>query len=834
MISKITSDNGASFYKPAFDLINAAVAEQKVKRADAGAAELNIPEIKSVEDYFNNLTAIRELWVNIALGESGQFISGNQGGYLLLMPADEDIFHINANTREITVPASVKKNGIGVLGDHFAEMIVLRIDRYFDNQDLLKTNCAINWTFTPQGSRQASSTQGAEAAFVPNADLAPGYVTFGFIITKAMTAVRGTLNFSVTFYDETNDIISYSFNTLTASVAINDTLTLKDPAVVNNDVNNFLGRLSNSVYNDTALSPVSTPVWYTGIQDSDTQAFLGLPDKAYLPDNSDRANNYTPGNGTILRAYAGCEPSTADVYYRWVFTPAELYNNGATVKMGLVETTDNFKVSYVAVGFEDMVDSLKYYISEDEGRTVLVAEKPYGDQTVDEPITLKVQYTKAEALALKAQVEAQDGLAMPSFYTVGSAKEALSAGRYQVFAQGHLGTGAYVPLAEGEQPLAGINYYIATDMDENSEIDVNTEIDVMHPIRNQEAFDAKEAGQQLYVFVGGTSNSHEIESNRCEVPAAIKPNVELKVTSSFDFDQNSNVSYDENSEYVYIEDVVLPNLLVNVTIPSENALDRAGQFAAQLIEVDTPPVTLWASDDENIVTMSSLINDGLVFNDLSFNDQNIGQIVSTGNVEEAAQSGKFYVSSVDEGEYAVRVFNRRNGTYAIADSTSSLKTSYVAPEVNTITVKAVRAGTGSNVSLLEEPIVVLDDGQRPNDTLVDLELNRRQTKFVFEMVDNTVITKRDLNKLAIKYEIEEVEYDPEEGTITSRIPEVAYESSEYQEDIREIQATENDQGQMIYSFEIDNDPGYYRIKTTSMYNGTTRISYTDIFGVNTH
>ena len=96
MISKITSDNGASFYKPAFDLINAAVAEQKVKRADAGAAELNIPEIKSVEDYFNNLTAIRELWVNIALGDSGQFISGNQGGYLLLMPAENNSYYRKA------------------------------------------------------------------------------------------------------------------------------------------------------------------------------------------------------------------------------------------------------------------------------------------------------------------------------------------------------------------------------------------------------------------------------------------------------------------------------------------------------------------------------------------------------------------------------------------------------------------------------------------------------------------------------------------------------------------------------------------------------------------
>ena len=137
MISKITATNGESFYKPAFDLINAAVAEQKTKRSDSNASYLNIPEIKSIEDYFNNLTAIRELWVNLEQDEDS-IVGGDIGGYLLLMPADEEIFKINANTREISIPAAVKKNGIGVLGDHFAEMIVLQIDRYFDNQDLLK------------------------------------------------------------------------------------------------------------------------------------------------------------------------------------------------------------------------------------------------------------------------------------------------------------------------------------------------------------------------------------------------------------------------------------------------------------------------------------------------------------------------------------------------------------------------------------------------------------------------------------------------------------------------------------------------------------------------
>ena len=130
MIDKITSENGTSFYKPAFDLINKALAEQKATRtdADAMAAFRDVNEINSLEDYFVNIEAIRALWVNIAERQIP-----SPGGYLLLMPADEDIFMINANTREIAVPASVKKNGVGVFGDDGAEMLVLRIDRYFDN-----------------------------------------------------------------------------------------------------------------------------------------------------------------------------------------------------------------------------------------------------------------------------------------------------------------------------------------------------------------------------------------------------------------------------------------------------------------------------------------------------------------------------------------------------------------------------------------------------------------------------------------------------------------------------------------------------------------------------
>jgi len=122
MITKLTADNASRYYGPAFELINQAL-------ETAG----NPLRIHSIEDYFNNLYSdIIPLLVNQRENANG-VIEGIRGGYLLLMPADEEIFEIDANTRTITVPAKIKKNGIGVYGDHRAEMIVLAVDRYFDN-----------------------------------------------------------------------------------------------------------------------------------------------------------------------------------------------------------------------------------------------------------------------------------------------------------------------------------------------------------------------------------------------------------------------------------------------------------------------------------------------------------------------------------------------------------------------------------------------------------------------------------------------------------------------------------------------------------------------------
>ena len=805
MIDKITSSNGEAYYKPAFDLINAALAEQSVKRNDAMAAIFaSTAPIRSVEDYFANLTTIRDLWVNTHSDDQGMLTDGVVGGYWLLMPADEEIFTINANTREISIPASVKKSGIGVYGDHNAEMIVLQIDRYFDTQDLLDTRCAINWTFTKSGARTADEVK-STMAFAPNADIKPGYITLGFIIDKEMTPSKGTLTFSVSFYKTSAGQISYKFNSLTASVNINDTLDLVDPSLITNNIDNYLGRVSNSVYSDSTMPSISTPEWQMGAMDENDK-FLGLPDKEYLPTTTDISAEYVSGNGVMLQTFATATPATADIYYRWVFSPIDGTVQTARTTQTLTSISD-----YIKVDEADMKESYSYYLLDGNGR-IEVSPVTFGEPSSANSITVSNPLSYSDVQAVLDMVDAinedenQPDVEAPDFYVLGSSFEALGAGNYQVFAQGHLGTGTYQEVLEGAVIKAGTNYYLKN---------ANDEIDVIHPIRNDDALEAQANGEILYIFVGGSSNSHEAESNVCTVPAAIKPTVVLGVSSAYQF--SDDVFEEEHQEddivYTYIDDTIVPDITATVAIDSEDNRDSAGQFAVQLIASDAAEIT----DESELET---------VLNDLAFGAlPQDGIFVSTGDAEDVGP-GKFLIDTMGEGSYAVRAFNRRNGTYSVSDNSAVINTSYVAPAITDIDVSTTIDGV---------TIPVLQAGARPNNQLVDLEMSRTRLNFDFVMVDNST----NYDEAQTVYYIEEVEYDAENDSVTPRNAsghdenDIPYESYG-QADLREIVAEDDGNGNIRFTFSIENDPGYYRIRTENHYHGTIHVAYTDIFGIESH
>lgn len=153
----------------------------------------------------------------------------SSGRRYTVLPIDEGIFDINANTRTITVPNEFK-NGISVQGDELAEVLYFRIDRFYDATDLDTADIYIQW-------KAANGTTGVSTPWVVDIESQPNKIIFGWPISSAITGVAGTVEFAVRFYKTDGGDLSkllYSFATLTQNAKVLSSLdfTLGDSTYI--------------------------------------------------------------------------------------------------------------------------------------------------------------------------------------------------------------------------------------------------------------------------------------------------------------------------------------------------------------------------------------------------------------------------------------------------------------------------------------------------------------------------------------------------------------------------------------------------------------------------
>ena len=179
--------------------------------------------ISSLNTYFswiNDLLNISELPV---LDESDEVIDyvDFDGMKFSMLPVDEEVFTINANTRTITVPTEFAKNGISVQSDEISEVVYFKIDRFYDATDLFTQNVMIEW-IAPNGLK------GYSVPTVKVLDSTTNYVIFGWALSSAITETAGTVTFAVRFYkyDDDNGKIQYSLSTLTQTAKIQPNIGL--------------------------------------------------------------------------------------------------------------------------------------------------------------------------------------------------------------------------------------------------------------------------------------------------------------------------------------------------------------------------------------------------------------------------------------------------------------------------------------------------------------------------------------------------------------------------------------------------------------------------------
>lgn len=141
------------------------------------------------------------------------------------LPIDEPPFEINANSRQIEVPSDFKKNGIAVVGDHYAEILYFTIDRYYDTWDLLSDdiNIIVQWSYFSGGK---PGTTGISHISTKDAKVfsAENKIMFGWPIHNIIAKDAGTIKFSVRFYKVNEGHLVFNMNTIPTSVEIKNGL----------------------------------------------------------------------------------------------------------------------------------------------------------------------------------------------------------------------------------------------------------------------------------------------------------------------------------------------------------------------------------------------------------------------------------------------------------------------------------------------------------------------------------------------------------------------------------------------------------------------------------
>ena len=354
-----------------------------------GAVDGFAPElgITTLEEYFNWLPDLK------------RDVEGKPTKYTIL-PLDEPHFVINANTRAINIPADFKKNGIAVQGDDLAEVVYFEIDRYFDAMDLNNCEIYIQWE-TP---RTADSTiiKSISDVYIRDIESQPGKLIFGWAISDAITVASGNLKFSVKFLQwdtnaEGKKTIAYSLNTLTAQVAIQQSIGIdleKDTYIPDNANDRLLERIKESEVIGGLQAAV--PYFLENIED--------------LADGYDIVPNHTDGT---LKIYAvATADDTGAVSYVWKKRGLKLDNSSEEAELEIANTvTEMVPVEEKSGDYPVLKVNHNYYLANGENSYI-----PYsGGKTIEE---LKDAYPDTEKIPVFYEKKAMLEVSEAGIYTV--------------------------------------------------------------------------------------------------------------------------------------------------------------------------------------------------------------------------------------------------------------------------------------------------------------------------------------------------------------------------------------------------------------------------------
>ena len=227
-------------------------AYEYLKGLNKGYVDINKERFSSLAEYYSHMADFFE----------------NQKYKYIMLPLDEASFDIDLNTRIINVPASFSKCA-SVQTDQLAETIVFVTDRYFDYMDLANTEIYVQWTIPEDKKNNIAEYNGATRVEMIDLESMPGKLKFAWPLNDKITAVPGTVKFSVRFFrldDSSPNKLLYSLNTMDAAFTIKPALqpNLNEESKVESPVsdNSFKKAILNSIYAEEGVIPPVMPEFF--------------------------------------------------------------------------------------------------------------------------------------------------------------------------------------------------------------------------------------------------------------------------------------------------------------------------------------------------------------------------------------------------------------------------------------------------------------------------------------------------------------------------------------------------------------------------------------------
>lgn len=340
--------------------------------------------IQHIDDYFTVIGTLAQLEIE----------NPDIDPIFTILPATEEFFQIDANTREIKVPENFSRYGVAVQGDDIAEIIYFSIDRYFDAVDLAEKEILIQWKY----EKDKSDAGFLSATYKRSLTLANGKIVFGWPISGDITEHAGNVLFSVRFYDRDEDDKSliYSFSTSTAVLKIQPGLNFR---IDGDNLQKLDTKQFDRVYKNLRNSQFQSETNYAKPEFS--MYYIGVGDE-YLTPSPEKTNDLpitfvakahfpqeNVANGEVI--------SSDPLDYSWykLIDNKDYNKNNENINGSLV----NSKVIYMQVDTSNLnnYDPLEFYYTltkDAEGKDIyeIYSERGTGNP-FDDNVDLYVRYT---------------------------------------------------------------------------------------------------------------------------------------------------------------------------------------------------------------------------------------------------------------------------------------------------------------------------------------------------------------------------------------------------------------------------------------------------------